>query len=104
MLAIGIGSLIFVELTINVAMVLGILLVVGMPLPFFSYGGSSMVTICVRLGLLIAIDRIVCGNRIALKNTASDITGRKAEHGFSRFGRRWHRASWVGTGAGLARC
>jgi DNA-binding transcriptional LysR family regulator len=31
--------------------------VVGMPLPFFSYGGSSMVTICVCLGLLIAIDR-----------------------------------------------
>jgi cell division protein FtsW (lipid II flippase) len=26
-------------------------------LPFFSYGGSSMVTICVCLGLLIAIDR-----------------------------------------------
>jgi rod shape determining protein RodA len=38
-------------------MVLGIFPVVGMPLPFFSYGGSSMVTICVCLGLLIAIDR-----------------------------------------------
>lgn len=57
MLAIGIGSLIFVEFTINVAMVLGIFPVVGMPLPFFSYDGSSMVTICVCLGLLIAIDR-----------------------------------------------
>jgi len=57
MLAIGIGSLILVEFTINVAMVRGIFPVVGMPLPFFSYGGSSMVTICVCLGLLIAIDR-----------------------------------------------
>jgi rod shape determining protein RodA len=28
-------------------MVLGIFPVVGMPLPFFSYGGSSMVTICI---------------------------------------------------------
>jgi hypothetical protein len=46
-LAIGIGSPIFV----------GILPVVGMPLPFISYGGSSMVTICVCLGLLIAIGR-----------------------------------------------
>jgi rod shape determining protein RodA len=36
-------------------MVLGIFPVVGMPLPFFSYGGSSMVCVC--LGLLIAIDR-----------------------------------------------
>jgi len=50
-------SLIFVEFTINVAMVLGIFLVVGMPLPFFFHGGSSMVTICVCLGLSIAIDR-----------------------------------------------
>jgi rod shape determining protein RodA len=57
MLAIGIGSLIFVEFTINVATVLRIFPVVGMPLPFFSYGGSSIVTICVRLDLLIAIDR-----------------------------------------------
>jgi cell division protein FtsW (lipid II flippase) len=30
---------------------------VGMPLPFSCYGGSSMVTICVYLGLLIAVDR-----------------------------------------------
>jgi rod shape determining protein RodA len=37
--------------------VLGIFPVVGMPLPFFSYGGSSIVTICVRPDLLIAIDR-----------------------------------------------
>jgi len=29
----------------------------GASYPFFSYGGSSMVTICVCLGLLIAIDR-----------------------------------------------
>ena len=57
MLAIGIGSLIFVEFDINVAIVPGIFPVVGMPLPFFSYVGSSMVTICVCLGLLIAIDR-----------------------------------------------
>jgi rod shape determining protein RodA len=57
MLAIGIGSLIFVEFTINVAMVLGIFPVVGTPLPFFSCDGSSMVTICVCLGLLITIDR-----------------------------------------------
>jgi cell division protein FtsW (lipid II flippase) len=57
MLAIGIGSLIFVEFTINVATVFGVFPAVGMPLPFFSYGGSSIATICVRLDLLIAIDR-----------------------------------------------
>ena len=56
-LAIGVGALIFVEFTINIAMVLGIFPVVGMPLPFFSYGGSSLLTVCAACGLLIAIDR-----------------------------------------------
>ena len=57
MLAISIGSLTFVEFTINVALVLGIFPVVGMPLPFFSQGGAPMVKICVCLGLLIAVNR-----------------------------------------------
>jgi rod shape determining protein RodA len=57
LLAIGLASLIFLEFSINVAMVLGIFPVVGMPLPFFSHGGSSLLTMSVALGLLVAIDR-----------------------------------------------
>jgi len=57
LLAIGIAALIFVEFTINVAMVLGMFPVVGMPLPFFSYGGSSLLTMCIAMGILVAIDR-----------------------------------------------
>ena len=56
-LAIGISSLIFIEFVINIAMVLGIFPVVGLPLPFFSYGSSSLLTICTGLGLLVAIER-----------------------------------------------
>ena len=56
-LSLGMGGLIFVEFTINVAMVLGIFPVVGMPLPFFSYGGSALITLCLAMGLLVAIDR-----------------------------------------------
>jgi len=56
MLAIGIGSLIFCRIYYQRCHGARDLLV-GMPLPFFSYDGSSMVTICVCLGLLIAIDR-----------------------------------------------
>ena len=57
MLAIGIAAFLFFEFTINVAMVLGIFPVVGLPLPFFSYGSSLLLTICVALGLLVSIMR-----------------------------------------------
>ncbi|MDR1872692.1 MAG: rod shape-determining protein RodA [Deltaproteobacteria bacterium] len=41
-LTVGLISLIFWQMTINIAMVLGIFPVVGIPLPFISYGGSSL--------------------------------------------------------------
>ncbi len=57
LLAIGIAALLFIEFAINVAMVLGIFPVVGMPLPFFSYGGTALITYCAAVGLLVAIER-----------------------------------------------
>jgi len=40
---------------VNMGMVSGILPVVGVPLPLISYGGTSMVTICLGLGILMSI-------------------------------------------------
>ncbi len=57
LLAAGLGALLFLEFAINVAMVMGIFPVVGIPLPFFSYGSSAMLTVCVSMGLLISINR-----------------------------------------------
>lgn len=57
LLAIGLTTKIFVEFSINVAMILGIFPVVGSPLPFFSFGGSSLVANSIASGLLIAVDR-----------------------------------------------
>ncbi|SMF32178.1 rod shape-determining protein RodA [Pseudobacteriovorax antillogorgiicola] len=57
MLAVGVASFIFWEFVINVAMVLGVFPVVGLPLPFFSYGSSLLLTVCVALGLLVSINR-----------------------------------------------
>lgn len=57
LLSIGVAALLFWEFTINIAMVLGMFPVVGVPLPFFSYGSSLLLTICVGLGLLISISR-----------------------------------------------
>lgn len=61
LLAVGIASLIFMEFVINVAMVLGVFPVVGLPLPFFSYGSSLLLTVCVALGLLVSINRSATG-------------------------------------------
>ena len=40
----------------NIGMNVGILPVTGIPLPFFSYGGSSMVTNCIAIGMVISVD------------------------------------------------
>ncbi|HIG79901.1 MAG TPA: rod shape-determining protein RodA [Cycloclasticus sp.] len=45
----------FVYLFVNVAMVTGILPVVGVPLPLVSYGGTSMVTLLIGFGILMSI-------------------------------------------------
>ncbi|MFW6239244.1 MAG: rod shape-determining protein RodA [Thermodesulfobacteriota bacterium] len=51
-LAIGATAMIFWQALINLGMVMGLMPVVGMPLPLVSYGGSSILTIMVCIGLL----------------------------------------------------
>ena len=58
-LAVGITSLIAIQVVINLCVVVGLFPVTGITLPFFSYGGSSLVLILFLSGLLIGIDRKV---------------------------------------------
>ena len=46
---------IFLYVIVNVGMVIGLLPVVGAPLPFMSYGGTSMVTLFASLGIVMSI-------------------------------------------------
>ncbi len=55
LLCVGVVSLIFWQAFINLAMVMGLLPVVGMPLPLFSYGGSSLVTTMAGIGILLNV-------------------------------------------------
>ncbi|KQV52965.1 rod shape-determining protein RodA [Pelomonas sp. Root1217] len=48
----------FTYVFVNMGMVSGILPVVGVPLPFVSYGGTAMVTLGLSLGLLLSIARV----------------------------------------------
>ncbi|MDY0312724.1 MAG: rod shape-determining protein RodA [Desulfobacterales bacterium] len=54
-LAVGLTAMIFWHVTINIGMVMGLMPVVGVPLPFISYGGSSLITTMLCVGLLINI-------------------------------------------------
>ena len=55
LLAFGVTMFIFWGIFINIGMVLGIFPVVGIPLPFLSYGGSSMVVLMMGAGLLMNV-------------------------------------------------
>ena len=55
LLAVGVTAMLFWHIVINVGMVIGLFPVVGVPLPFFSYGGTSMVTSMVGVGILLNI-------------------------------------------------
>jgi len=55
LLCLGIVSLIFWQAFINLAMVMGLMPVVGMPLPLFSYGGSSLITTMISIGIMLSV-------------------------------------------------
>lgn len=54
-IAIGVGSIFFWQVLINLGMVMGIMPVVGVTLPLFSYGGSSILTCMLGVGLLMSV-------------------------------------------------
>ena len=54
-LAGGIAATFFLQITINIGMVSGIMPVVGIPLPLFSYGGTSMMTSIILIAILLNI-------------------------------------------------
>jgi len=55
LLATGVAALLMWQSLINVGMVIGVAPVVGMTLPLFSYGGSSIITTLLGLGLLLNV-------------------------------------------------
>jgi len=55
MLAVGLVGTLFWPGAINVAMVLGLAPVIGVPLPLFSYGGSAMLSAAIAIGLLLNV-------------------------------------------------
>ncbi len=57
LLAGAVSMIFFTYAFVNMGMVSGILPVVGVPLPFVSYGGTALVTLCLGLGILMSVQR-----------------------------------------------
>lgn len=57
LLAVGITALVGFQAIINIAVVTGSMPVTGMPLPFFSYGGTALIILLCAVGVLLNISR-----------------------------------------------
>ena len=51
----GVASMILFQLTVNIGMVLGIMPITGIPLPFITHGGSSLLSVAVGLGIMQSV-------------------------------------------------
>jgi rod shape determining protein RodA len=52
----GVASILFFHFFINIGMTIGLVPVIGIPLPFISYGGSSLISFTILLFILIKLD------------------------------------------------
>ncbi|MDM5337933.1 putative lipid II flippase FtsW [Fictibacillus enclensis] len=55
LLAFGISGMVGIQATVNLGAAIGLLPVTGVPLPFISYGGSSLVLLLISMGILVNI-------------------------------------------------
>ena len=56
MFAGGVAAMILFQLFVNLGMVIGIMPITGIPLPFVSHGGSSLISLAVGLGIVQSIN------------------------------------------------
>lgn len=55
-ICIGLAAMLFMQAAENIGMCLGLLPVIGLTLPFFSYGGSSILALCMSSGLAMSVN------------------------------------------------
>ena len=55
--AYAVGGVLFTHIMINIGMTMGLFPVIGIPLPFISYGGSSLLGFTLMVGVLLKLDQ-----------------------------------------------
>src|SRR5690606_8933690 len=76
------------QATLNIGSVIGMLPIIGVPLPFVSYGGSALVAALIGLGILLAFARSLPGAREALAARPSVLRRTLSVVPLPRIGRR----------------
>ena len=56
LLTVSLGVSIFSAIFVNIAMISGLVPIVGLPLPFMSYGGTSMVVSLASIGIIMSLN------------------------------------------------
>lgn len=64
LVGVGVVSMIFIQAFINVGGVTGLIPITGVPLPFISYGGSSLLVCLISIGIVLSISREVYKQRL----------------------------------------
>jgi cell division protein FtsW len=77
-LAYGIGVWLAMQAIINIAVNMGLLPTKGLTLPLMSYGGSSLVVVCMAIGLLMRIYKECNANVIQAVARSTRVRGHKA--------------------------
>jgi rod shape determining protein RodA len=54
-LVLGVMTIVFWQIVVNIGMTTGLMPVVGIPLPFVSYGGSSMLSLLIGVGISMSV-------------------------------------------------
>ncbi|MGQ9456317.1 MAG: FtsW/RodA/SpoVE family cell cycle protein [Armatimonadota bacterium] len=94
LIASGIGSAISIQALINMAVATNSIPATGLPLPFISYGGSSLLTTLIGVGLILSVSR----------ESGVEVCGEDIDEGDSyRRGDRWSRVSRGGSSGSTAR-
>jgi rod shape determining protein RodA len=72
LICLGIASIFLIYISVNIGMVSGLLPVVGVPLPFISYGGSALVTMMAAMGMVMRV-AIESENKVAWQRPGSPL-------------------------------
>jgi cell division protein FtsW len=83
LLAIGISSMIGIQSFINLAGISGIMPLTGVPLPFISYGGSSLLQLAIATGILVNVSMFVTyENKYKHKQSIKEVRPKSGEANF----------------------
>lgn len=89
LLAIGISSMVGIQAFINLGAISGLLPITGVPLPFVSYGGSSLLVMMIAMGIMNNIAKSVKQNEQEPESTAQDISENNTFR--NRGGKTWEK-------------